>query len=203
MNNYDFGNYLYTLRSAKGLSQSQLAQLLGVTNKAVSKWETGSAYPSAKLMYPLAKALGVSVEELYRSMTRDGQRKSGLRRALDRVFGSKVTLYALIGVALGSWLLYLLTGGWQADRELALLTPLTMVIGGGGGFLVFYLQVRNPMCPDRFLDWAELLMLSVFGLETLMLLLTFFANMPEGFSFTISAAPASILGVALAHRRRS
>ncbi len=65
MNDYLFGNFLYTLRSEKGLSQSQLAQLLGVTNKAVSKWETGASKPNTNLIPKLAEILGVSVEELF------------------------------------------------------------------------------------------------------------------------------------------
>jgi putative transcriptional regulator len=60
MSNYNFGNYICELREKKGLSQSELGKILGVTNKAISKWENGGAYPSSELMLPLAKALGVS-----------------------------------------------------------------------------------------------------------------------------------------------
>lgn len=43
-----------------------MAEKLGVTNKAVSKWETGEAMPDSALLLPLAEALGVSVDELLR-----------------------------------------------------------------------------------------------------------------------------------------
>jgi transcriptional regulator with XRE-family HTH domain len=62
---YAFGNFLAELRAEKGLSQSELGGMLGVTNKAVSKWENGTAKPNTKLIPELAKVLGVSVEELF------------------------------------------------------------------------------------------------------------------------------------------
>jgi transcriptional regulator with XRE-family HTH domain len=65
MNDYAFGNFLFTLRTEKGLSQAQLGELLGVTNKAVSKWENGSAKPNTSLIPQLSKVLGVTVEELF------------------------------------------------------------------------------------------------------------------------------------------
>lgn len=65
MNDYMFGNFLYQLRTEKGLSQSQLGEMLGVTNKAVSKWENGTAKPSTKLLPQMAIILGVSVEEIF------------------------------------------------------------------------------------------------------------------------------------------
>lgn len=43
MNDYGFGRYIYRLRSEAKLSQAELAARLGVTNKAVSKWEVGGS----------------------------------------------------------------------------------------------------------------------------------------------------------------
>ncbi len=65
MRDYIFGNFLYTLRSEAGLSQTQLGELLGVTNKAVSKWETGSTKPHTNLIPKIAEIFGITVEELF------------------------------------------------------------------------------------------------------------------------------------------
>ena len=64
MNDYSFGNHLYKLRRRRGLSQAALAALLGVTNKAVSKWENGRAKPTTDTMRKLADLLGTGVEGL-------------------------------------------------------------------------------------------------------------------------------------------
>ena len=65
MNNYAFGNFLFTLRTEKGLSQTQLGEMLGVTNKAVSKWENGSAMPNTALLPNIAEIFSITVEELF------------------------------------------------------------------------------------------------------------------------------------------
>lgn len=59
-----FGDFLYALRKEKGMTQADLAQALGVTNKAVSKWETGEAMPETGLLLPLSRIFGVTVDEL-------------------------------------------------------------------------------------------------------------------------------------------
>jgi len=64
MNDYTFGNKILTLRKKRNLSQSQLAEQVGVTNKAVSKWETGKAKPSINVLRKLAALFQVEVEEL-------------------------------------------------------------------------------------------------------------------------------------------
>ncbi len=64
MNNYVTGTTIKTLREAKGMTQSELAGHLSVSDKAVSKWETGKGFPDSSLLQPLATALGVSVIEL-------------------------------------------------------------------------------------------------------------------------------------------
>lgn len=60
----EFSDFLYELRKEKNLTQSELAEKLGITNKAVSKWETGDAMPDTAQLLPLAEILGVSVDEL-------------------------------------------------------------------------------------------------------------------------------------------
>lgn len=62
----EFGNFLYSLRKEKGMTQQELADRLGLTNKAISKWETGEAFPETAQLVPLADVFGVSVDELLR-----------------------------------------------------------------------------------------------------------------------------------------
>lgn len=64
MKDYSFGNYICALRTGLGLSQFQLGTLVGVTDKAVSKWENGDAKPRVSTCYRLAEVLGVSISEL-------------------------------------------------------------------------------------------------------------------------------------------
>ena len=111
MNNYRFGNYLCDLREKKNLSQKQLGMQLGISNKTISKWENGGGYPSTELVLPLAKALGVGVEELYAAISNDKQEKSKLRRMIDAVVGKSflvVFIFSALTVLL--WSLFLVFG---------------------------------------------------------------------------------------------
>ena len=65
MNQYITGAMIKLLREEKKMTQVQLAEKLNVSDKAVSKWETGRGYPDTSLIEPLASALGVSVIELF------------------------------------------------------------------------------------------------------------------------------------------
>ena len=64
MNIYTAGTIIKNIRETKGMTQAELAEQIGVSDKAVSKWETGKGLPDITLIEPLAKALGVSVMEL-------------------------------------------------------------------------------------------------------------------------------------------
>ena len=63
---YKVGNLISKLREEKGLSQSELGSKLGVTNKAVSRWENGRGYPDTSLLLKLSEILGITVDELLR-----------------------------------------------------------------------------------------------------------------------------------------
>ena len=64
MKDYSFGNFLSELRERSGLSQYQLGSLVGVSNKAVSKWENGLARPNSRVLSKLSSVLGVTADEL-------------------------------------------------------------------------------------------------------------------------------------------
>ena len=69
MNTYVTGSTIKRLREEKGITQNQLADKIGVTAKAVSKWETAKGLPDISLIEPLSQALGVSVMELMSGRT--------------------------------------------------------------------------------------------------------------------------------------
>ncbi len=64
MDQIKIGKFIATRRKAQSLTQMQLAEKLGITDRAVSKWETGKALPDATLMLDLCGILGISVNDL-------------------------------------------------------------------------------------------------------------------------------------------
>lgn len=62
-----FGAFIAQCRRGKGMTQSDLANQINVTDKAVSRWERGIGFPDINSIEPLAKALGISVLEVMRS----------------------------------------------------------------------------------------------------------------------------------------
>lgn len=64
MNDYSFGNYIYRMRKQSGDSQNELGEKLGVTGKAVSKWENGAAKPTTDILRKMAALWEIPVDEL-------------------------------------------------------------------------------------------------------------------------------------------
>lgn len=64
MDKYKFGEFIYTQRKKLGFTQDELGRKLKVTNKAVSKWETGETLPDIQLLPELASVLDVTIDEL-------------------------------------------------------------------------------------------------------------------------------------------
>ena len=64
MNQIKIGKFIADCRKKKKLTQMQLAEKLGITDKAISKWERGVAMPDTSIMLELCEILGISVNEL-------------------------------------------------------------------------------------------------------------------------------------------
>lgn len=64
MNSKIIGSFIKELRTQKNITQKELAEKIGVTDKAVSRWETGKGIPDVSLLIPLSNVLGITVNEL-------------------------------------------------------------------------------------------------------------------------------------------
>ena len=64
MNREEIGMFIATLRKEKKMTQEELAEKLGVTNKTISRWETGKYMPDLSLLSDLSKELGVTINDL-------------------------------------------------------------------------------------------------------------------------------------------
>ena len=64
MDQIKIGKFIAALRKEKGLTQEQLGEKLGVTNKTISRWENGNYTPDVEMLALLSKEFGVSINEL-------------------------------------------------------------------------------------------------------------------------------------------
>lgn len=89
--NCNLGDFIYKLRKEKGYSQTDLANKLGVSYKAVSKWETNEAKPKLNRLKDLAQVFGISVDELMNCRIAEA--------GAEKQDGDKTSLLGIIGSA--------------------------------------------------------------------------------------------------------
>ena len=102
-----FGNYLTERRKIMGLSQAQLGALLGVSDKAVSKWENARAMPDSRILVRLGELLGVTADDLLTARQREDtvvqagmtdrekEVRANCRERMEELFGSQPPLEAV------------------------------------------------------------------------------------------------------------
>ena len=98
------GEIISTLRREKGMTQKELADMLNITDKAVSKWERGMACPDTHTIPRVAEILGISVEELMnaKAAPANGHKGAGylidiILRAVPMAMGIAVVVISLLG----------------------------------------------------------------------------------------------------------
>lgn len=80
------GAMIAELRKAQGMTQLELADKMGVTDKAVSKWERDLSCPDVNSLPNLAAILGVSVDDLMQVKTDTSKPKQGMQETIDLIF---------------------------------------------------------------------------------------------------------------------
>lgn len=106
------GRFIARKRKEKNLTQQQLAQQLGVSNKTVSKWETGTCMPDYSLVKPLCSALGITLAELMDGREQEARPREydeemilELLRRTQALEHQKHTLYGILLMVMGVALL--------------------------------------------------------------------------------------------------
>ena len=60
----DMGQFMQEMRKKNGMTQKELAELIGVSDKTISKWETGKGTPDTSMQVPISEAFNITVNEL-------------------------------------------------------------------------------------------------------------------------------------------
>ena len=104
MANRSMGEIISALCREKGMTQRELADMLNITDKAVSKWERGMACPDTQLIPKVAEILGISVEELMNAKAVPANGHKGaeylmdiILKAVPMAMGIAVLVIALLG----------------------------------------------------------------------------------------------------------
>jgi len=81
MNQHDIGLFIASKRREQSLTQEQLAEKIGVSNKTVSKWETGKTMPDYSVVEQLCQVLNISVSELIAGEEKEPNTKNSSNEA--------------------------------------------------------------------------------------------------------------------------
>lgn len=176
-----FGKFICELRKEKGMTQKQLAEKLFLSDKAVSKWETGNSIPDTAMLIPLAEIFEISVTELLmcgRNLQKDSLSaeqvedilKTALScadpesmRAYQKLGKWKIMLLGMICAVLGEIYVYLRlrTAGILTEEVLQFFGVsyfLPMGLGLGFGlyfFLIVELRLPHYFDENRISNYGE------------------------------------------------
>jgi len=203
MKNFNFGNYICELREKKGLTQSQLGEKLGVTNKAVSRWENGGAYPSTELMLPLAKELGVTIEDLYKIISEDKSPKTKSRILLEYlVHHNKIITILCLVFAMIPYILFVCFSNTEDKMSLALVTPIVCSFVYVIIYLMFVLMRKNPFASGKAIDIYTIIFLVIMCIGNISLLSEYILYFPNNFNIGLSFTPVVIMSAIHSLKRR-
>lgn len=127
-----------------------------------------------------------------------------MRKILDKLFGNKkLSLIIPFAIALLMYLLFVLFGTVQDKVNLMITTPIVSVVGFFGIFLVVFIQVKNPMCPEWFLNLYELLATIIFGIYAIVGAVSFVASGFQNFNIGICLGFVTYSAISWAHSKRT
>ena len=125
MDQQKVGQFLKELRSKKSLTQEQLAGMLGVSNRSISRWENGVTMPDFDMLIQMAKFYDVEIEEILNGERKgenmDKQTEETLLKIADynnaekEFFTKRLHYVCIVGLVMGA----LLTGAIYTSRHMS------------------------------------------------------------------------------------
>lgn len=145
MDQQQIGRFIQERRRAHDLTQQALADRLGVTNKAVSKWELGRSMPDVALFEPLCRELEISIPELLAGHRIEAEDR---QRAAEELLMESISTRKLIGLSvylqLNSVISTLLVLSPFLFRPMKPLNILLVIIGLAESFMTAYFEITLP-----------------------------------------------------------
>lgn len=126
-----------------------------------------------------------------------------MRKLLDKMFeNKKLSLIVPMVIALLMYLLFVLFGTSADKTNLLIVTPIVSAIGFFGIFLVLFIQVKNSICPEWFLNLFELLATIIFSVYAIIGVLSFIVSGFQNFNAGICLGFVSYSAISRAHSKR-
>jgi len=145
------GTLIRSLRKERSLTQKQLAQILGVTEQAVSKWERGLGCPDISLFPDIARVLGVSMEGLLSGQLPSKSQNGGFMQTISfyvcPTCGNLITSSGLAAVTCCGRTLHALSAQKPDETHQMVLEPVEDE---------WYLSAPHPMEKEHYLAFAAL-----------------------------------------------
>ena len=150
MDQEKIGKFIAACRKEKGLTQAALAEQLGITDRAVSKWETGKSLPDSSIMIDLCEILSINVndllkgervmtdnlnkvsEELILSLKEQAEQKDKQLLSLEIGFGIVAMIVALIMI---------LSGAYLAENYSSTFGLILIIVGAVSAFVFAFIGV--------------------------------------------------------------
>lgn len=149
MNQYVTANTIKELREKNKMTQAELASILNVSDKTISKWETGRGYPDISLLEPLAKTFNISVNELLSGDAIDNKNISA------KISKSNLYVCPICGNVIYS------IGEVSTSCHGILLKPLVSEIPDNNHEFVleiiedeYYLQIKHEMTKEHYISFV-------------------------------------------------
>ena len=178
MDQVKIGRFIKAVRKEKNLTQREVAEKLSISEKTVSKWETGNGLPEVSLMKPLCDLLGISLNEFFSGERLDEKQYYAKAEANimslveEKAKAKKNIVLSIIVVAmtlLAGITLIMIAGLIEMEAALRIaLIVIAELLVGGGVCVAIALDVdagafECPHCGERFVPTAKAYVFSLHG----------------------------------------